>query len=105
MIAVDITNDQSNLIFEFWMKLNSDKLINYYNEKTQDYDKVLDIFIRTNGGGEKLSYSDLLFSYIKLNWNEARDKFSRLLRNLNEGNKYKFSHDFILKTILFIHAK
>ncbi len=105
LIAIDITNDQSNLIFEFWMKLNSDKLINYYNEKTQDYDKVLDIFIRTNGGGEKLSYSDLLFSYIKLNWNEARDKFSRLLRNLNESNKYKFSHDFILKTILFIHAK
>lgn len=105
LIGVEISNDKCNFFFEFWMRLYMDKLVNYYNERTQEYDKVLDIFIRTNGGGEKLSYSDLLFSYIKLNWNEARDKFSKLLKVLNEGNKYKFSHDFILKTILFIHAK
>jgi uncharacterized protein with ParB-like and HNH nuclease domain len=104
-IGYDITDSQNNQIFKLWSKLNYDKLITYYEEKTQDYDKVLDIFIRTNSGGQKLSYSDLLFSYIKLHWNEARDKFNDLLKELNDGGKYKFSHDVILKTILFFHAK
>jgi hypothetical protein len=103
-IIIDITDSANGNIFKLWSKLNYDKLITYYEEKTQDYDKVLDIFIRTNSGGQKLSYSDLLFSYIKLHWNEARDKFIELLKELNEGTKYKYSHDVILKTILFFHA-
>jgi uncharacterized protein with ParB-like and HNH nuclease domain len=103
-ILIDITDSANGNIFKLWSKLNYDKLITYYEEKTQDYDKVLDIFIRTNSGGQKLSYSDLLFSYIKLHWNEARDKFIELLKELNEGTKYKYSHDVILKTILFFHA-
>lgn len=99
-----ISNAKNNIILDLWFKLKQDKLISFYREKTQDYDKVLDIFVRTNSGGEKLSYSDLLFSYIKLHWNDAREKFSDLLKSLNEGGRFKFSHDFILKTILFIHA-
>lgn len=103
-ISHDVTDTENGFIFKLWSKLNYDKLITYYEEKTQEYDKVLDIFIRTNSGGQKLSYSDLLFSFIKLHWNDARDKFTDLLKVLNEGNKYKFSHDVILKTILFFHA-
>jgi len=103
-ISVEITDSANGNIFKLWSKLNYDKLITYYEEKTQDYDKVLDIFIRTNSGGQKLSYSDLLFSYIKLHWNEARDKFNELLKEMNEGTKYKYTHDVILKTILFFHA-
>ena len=103
-ISHDITDTENGHIFKLWSKLNYDKLITYYEEKTQEYDKVLDIFIRTNSGGQKLSYSDLLFSFIKLNWNDARDKFTELLKIINEGTKYKFSNDVILKTILFFHA-
>ncbi|MFH0734658.1 MAG: DUF262 domain-containing protein [bacterium] len=103
-INIDIPNNKRDLIFDIWMKIKSDKLITCYIEKTQDYDKVLDVFIRTNSGGQKLSYSDLLFSYIKLHWNEARDKFSNLIKILNNQGTFKFSNDVILKTILFIHA-
>lgn len=103
-IGEEISNNANDQILEIWFKLKNDPLISFYKEGTQVYDQVLDIFIRANSGGEKLSYSDLLFSYIKLHWNEARDKFSDLLKLINEGGKFKFSHDFILKTILFIHA-
>lgn len=103
-ISHDISDFENGLIFKIWSKLNYEKLITFYEEKTQEYDKVLDIFIRTNSGGEKLSYSDLLFSYIKLNWNEAREKFDELVKSLNEGGKYKFSNDLILKTILFFNS-
>lgn len=104
IISVEVDDAVSGLMFNLWSKLRYEKLISYYNEKTQDYDKVLDIFVRTNSGGQKLKYSDLLFSYIKLHWNEARDRFSKLLKELNENGKFNFSHDFILKTILFINA-
>lgn len=104
-IQYDLTDEQNGILFKLWSKIKYEKIINYYNEKTQDYDKVLDIFVRTNSGGEKLSYSNLLFSYIKLKWSDARDKFTELLKVLNDGGKFKFSHDVILKTILFFHAK
>lgn len=103
-IDYEISDEQNKNIFKLWGKLNFYKLITFYEEKTQDYDKVLDIFVRSNSGGQKLSYSDLLFSYIKLHWNEARDKFNILLKGLNEGNKFKYDHDVILKTILFFHS-
>lgn len=100
----EISDFQNGILFKIWSKIRHEKLIAYYDEKTQEYDKVLDIFVRTNSGGEKLSYSDLLFSYIKLKWPEARDSFNSLLRLLNDNDKFKFNHDFILKTILFIFA-
>lgn len=90
------------------MQENIDKLINalgyekkitYFEEKEKDYNRVLDIFIRTNAGGTKLSYSDLLFSKIKLKWPVAREKFSELLDSLNQSD-FGFDHDFLLKSFL-----
>jgi uncharacterized protein with ParB-like and HNH nuclease domain len=91
-------------------KLNSicynDDVINYYLEKEDDYDKVLDIFIRTNSGGTKLSKADLLFSIIKLRWSneDAYSEFNDLLNTIN-NNSFKFNHDFILKTCLVLIEK
>ncbi len=104
-INYEIPDEQLGHIFLLWSKLNHESLITFYEEKTQKYDEVLDIFIRTNQGGQKLKYSDLLFSYVKLNWKDAREKFSELLTALNDSQRFKFDNDFILKTILFIHAK
>lgn len=67
-------------------------------------DKVLDIFIRTNAGGTKLSKSDLLFSTIKRNWSNAREEFKTLINNINRNDKYNFNHDFVLKTCLVLFS-
>lgn len=85
--------------------LKSDPIIYFYPETEQDYDKVLDIFIRTNSGGTKLSYSDLLFSTIKSRWIKAREKFDEMVTDINDNERYDFDNDFILKTILFFNAK
>lgn len=45
-----------------WTSIHEKKLINYFLEESQDVDKVVDIFIRTNAGGTRLSFSDLLLS-------------------------------------------
>lgn len=41
-----------------------DEAIAYYTERDQDYDRVLDIFVRANEGGTKLSKFDLLLSMV-----------------------------------------
>jgi len=100
--------DSENKIFDkvndLYTVLTSDLIINYYPEKEDNYDRVLDIFIRTNAGGTKLSYSDLLFSKIKLKWNKAREQFASLLEDLNDNN-FDFDVDFILKTCLVIFSE
>jgi len=81
-------------------------LINYYLEESQEIDKVLDIFIRTNSGGEPLSFSDLLMSYTTANWTEkdARKKFEDLIKQVNTIGKpnFRINNDLILKTYLVL---
>lgn len=85
-------------------KLRSELILNYYTEKEKDYDGVLDIFVRTNSGGTKLTYSDLLFSTIKLRWKDARDKFTDIIRDINK-DVFDFDNDFILKTCFTVFSK
>ena len=69
--------------------------------KTFQQDDVVEIFIRANSGGTMLSKSDLLFSLLTANWEEADEKMIDLLELLNKTG-YKFNRDFILKTCLVL---
>lgn len=92
-----------DLIDELDKVLKQERVINYYPETEIDYERVLDIFVRTNSGGTKLGYSDLLFSKIKLNWGEAREKFDQLTEKISVYN-YDFDNDFLLKCCLVLYA-
>jgi uncharacterized protein with ParB-like and HNH nuclease domain len=102
---IELTDKQKNNIARLCQYLKTEKIIYYYPEVEQNYDKVLDIFVRTNSGGTLLSYSDLLFSTIKSKWGDARDKFDSLLTCINANDRYKFTNDFILKSALVMYAK
>lgn len=102
--GIEIDDNQEDNLMELWDKLKHFELINYYPERESDMDKVLDIFIRTNAGGTILSKSDLLFSTIKRNWSDAREKFKELINLINKNDKYSFNHDFILKTCLVLFS-
>ena len=101
---VKISKTQKKSVSRLLRMLKYEKIIYYYPETEHDYDKVLDIFVRVNSGGTKLSYSDLLFSTIKSQWTDAREKFDELITNLNDNGRHDFNNDFILKSILFINA-
>lgn len=103
--SVELSDNQKNNISRLCHYLKAEKIIYYYPEIEQSYDKVLDIFVRTNSGGTQLSYSDLLFSTIKSEWSDARDNFDSLLSNINDNDTYKFSTDFVLKSALVMYAK
>ena len=49
-----------------------EQCVAYYEETSQNLDRVLNIFIRMNSGGTTLSYSDLLLSIAVAQW-ETKD--------------------------------
>jgi hypothetical protein len=69
-----------------------------------DIDDVVEIFIRINSGGTKLSKSDLLFSLLASDWYEVTEKMEEFLGILNRPG-YEFDQDFILKSCLTLLDK
>ncbi len=97
-----------NTLWCLYKCINEDKLITYYQEVEQDPDKVLNIFVRTNGGGTPLSISDLLMSIASANWTkiDARTEIGKLIKEINNIARPGFvvSKDFILKTFLVLYS-
>ena len=85
--------------------VHTEPVIAYYQEESQDLDKVLDIFIRTNSGGTTLSYSDMLMSMATAQWEnlDAREAIHGTVDELNSvGDGFRFSQDFLLKAGLVL---
>lgn len=81
------------------------KVINYYEEKSTDYDKVMEIFIRTNTGGQKLEYSDILLSTATAKWKtlNAREEINSFTDDINKiGSGYSFGKDFVMKGSMYL---
>ncbi|QNN24034.1 DUF262 domain-containing protein [Planctomycetales bacterium ZRK34] len=83
-----------------------DEVIAFYTERDQNYDRVLDIFVRANEGGTKLSKSDLLLSMVTSKWGEmnAREEIYGFVDRLNEEltRRNSFDKDFIMKSCLVL---
>jgi uncharacterized protein with ParB-like and HNH nuclease domain len=82
-----------------------DEVIAYYTETDQDYDRVLDIFVRANEGGTKLSKSDLLLSLVTSKWvGNAREEIYSFVDRINSEltRKNDFDKDFIMKSCLVL---
>ena len=99
-----ISNTLSKLLDVIHVKT----LINYYLELEQDYDKALNIFIRINSGGEKLSYSDLIMSTIISGWTSksvsARDEFNCLIDEIWDSTEIVIDKDLIIRAYLLIFS-
>ena len=82
----------------------SEETINYYTEKNQSADRVLDIFVRANDGGTKLDKSDLLMSMITSKWSAgtAREEMFGFVDYIRSGLSVpnKFNRDVLLKACL-----
>lgn len=81
------------------------KVVNYYEEKSTDYDKVMEIFIRTNTGGQKLEYSDILLSTATAKWKNlnAREEINSFTDEINKiGPGYTFGKDFVMKGSMYL---
>jgi hypothetical protein len=83
-----------------------DEVVAYYTERDQNYDRVLDIFVRANEGGTKLSKSDLLLSMVTSKWGtmNARDEIFGFVDHINDDltRHNSFDKDFIMKACLVL---
>ena len=93
------------MISRLFSVVNVTQNINYYEEKSDDYDKVLEIFIRTNTGGQKLEYSDILLSTATAKWRNlnAREEINKFTDEINKiGTGYNFGKDFVMKGAMYL---
>lgn len=92
-------------LFKLHSVIHKNPLVNFYLEKSNHLDKVLNIFIRINNGGTKLNYTDLLLSIATAQWKnkDAREEINRLVDEINKiGDGFNFDKDFILKASLVL---
>jgi len=82
------------------------EVIAYYTEQDQDYDRVLDIFVRANEGGTKLGKSDLLLSMVTAKWGDmnARQEIYGFVEEVNNQltRRNGFDKDFVMKSCLVL---
>jgi hypothetical protein len=66
------------------------------------YDTILDIFVRVNSGGTKLSPSDLMFAAMKEGWDSIEEFIEKTTDDINCTN-LDFDKTFPLKCLLVAH--
>ncbi len=70
----ELDGEESALLENLKNAFCTEKLIAFFEETEKDLDKVLNIFIRVNSGGVKLSYSDLLMSILTASFQAILEK-------------------------------
>jgi uncharacterized protein with ParB-like and HNH nuclease domain len=104
-LTADKRTFPSSALMELFRIIKEKPLVNYFQEESQDLDKVLNIFIRVNSGGTILSYSDMLLSIATAAWKkiDARKAIYDLVEDLNDiGERFQFNKDFLLKSCLVL---
>ncbi|WP_187938425.1 DUF262 domain-containing protein [Helicobacter pylori] len=82
------------------------QLISFFEETEKNLNKVLNIFIRVNSGGVKLSYSDLLMSILTASFSsDIREKMNELVDALKDKGFSNMGQDQVLKTCLLLIGK
>jgi hypothetical protein len=101
----DQRENANKMIGRLHNRIHTTLVGNYYQENSQDYEKVLQVFVRANSAGKPLEYSDLLLATATAKWEtlDARSEIHNYTDSLNEiGNGYGFGKDFVLKACLYM---
>ena len=106
---IGLDTERQRLAFRTLNRLHQaicvEPVVAYYEEKSQDIERVLNIFIRCNSGGTPLSYSNLLLSIAVSQW-DTLDARSEVHGLVDEMNKVRagllFNADFVLKAGLML---
>lgn len=97
-----VERNLENLYRAIW----KDECIAYFTENSKSLERVLDIFVRANEGGTKLSKSDLLLSTITTTWGDlnAREEIYQFVDHLNTGltRHNDFDKDWVMKACLVL---
>lgn len=101
----EVASFANKALTKLYKVIHIEASISFFLEKSQELDKVLNIFIRINSGGTILSYSDLLLSIATAQWEEkdAREEITKFVDEINNvKNGFNFNKDFVLKSCLIL---
>ena len=105
----DLDTEQLNLAYStldrLYRAIRVEPVVAYYEEKSQDIERVLSIFIRCNSGGTPLSYANLLLSIAVSQWDrlDARKEIHGLVDEMSKVRAgLLFNADFVLKAGLML---
>ncbi|GAA7277409.1 hypothetical protein HpBGD95_10620 [Helicobacter pylori] len=102
----DLKGDALNLLETLNKAFHDKQLISFFEETEKNLNNVLNIFIRVNSGGEKLSYSDLLMSILTASFSgNIREKMNELVDALKDKGFLNVGQDQVLKTCLLLIGK
>ncbi len=71
-------------------------------DQAKKINDIVEIFVRVNSGGTRLSRSDLMFSLIRTRWKGAREAFDQLAEQVDPGHLLGIDKDFLLRGLLVI---
>ncbi|RVZ01346.1 DUF262 domain-containing protein [Helicobacter pylori] len=102
----ELGDKESELLETLNKAFCTEKLISFFEETEKNLNKVLNIFIRVNSGGVKLSYSDLLMSILTASFSsDIREKMNELVDTLKDKGFSNVGQDQVLKTCLLLIGK
>ncbi len=102
----ELDGEESALLENLKNAFCTEKLISFFEETEKNLNKVLNIFIRVNSGGVKLSYSDLLMSILTASFSsDIREKMNELVDTLKDKGFSNMGQDQVLKTCLLLIGK
>ncbi|OOC29855.1 hypothetical protein BZK22_04785 [Helicobacter pylori] len=102
----ELDGEESALLENLKNAFCTEKLVSFFEETEKNLNKVLNIFIRVNSGGVKLSYSDLLMSILTASFSsDIREKMNELVDALKDQGFSNMGQDQVLKTCLLLIGK
>lgn len=102
----NLGNGESELLETLNKAFRDKPLISFFEETEKNLNKVLNIFIRVNSGGVKLSYSDLLMSILTASFSsDIRERMNELVDALKDKGFSNMGQDQVLKTCLLLIGK
>lgn len=102
----ELKGNRLKLLEKLNKAFHTDQLISFFEEKEKNLNKVLNIFIRVNSGGVKLSYSDLLMSILTASFSsDIRERMNGLVDALKDKGFSNMGQDQVLKTCLPLIGK
>ncbi|GAB0053832.1 DUF262 domain-containing protein [Helicobacter pylori] len=101
-----LKGNELKLLEELNKTFHDKQLISFFEEEEKNLNKVLNIFIRVNSGGVKLSHSVLLMSILTASFlSDIRTKMNELVDALKDKGFSNMGQDQVLKTCLLLIGK
>ena len=103
----NVTEAQKNTyernLWRLYQAIWKDPAISFYVEREQDYDRVLDIFVRANEAGTELTKAEIISSMLESKWKiGAKDEVENLLNEVNNHllRRNKINLEFVMRACL-----